>query len=125
MDLGDVMSRLADNLGGHEGEQSLATPFPLPIPNDDLELFPPARWQALGATLRLTPRQVEIARQICRGGTYKSIATQSGISINTVRMHMRALFAKLGAHDRVTAVIQIVMTERTLPVRARQAQPGG
>jgi DNA-binding NarL/FixJ family response regulator len=117
--MGDVMARLVQ--GVDEREPRFTEPFQDSLVESNAELFPAARWPMLGAALRLTPRQVEIARHLCQGGTYKSIAMQSGISINTVRMHMRALFAKLGAHDRVTAVIQIVLAERALPLRSRQS----
>ena len=83
---------------------------------DDLRapLFPEARWGQLAAYMGLTPRQSEIASYICQGCTYESIALQTGISINTVRMHMRALFLRLGARDRLNAVLHFVRVERAL-----------
>ena len=83
----------------------------------DAALFTDARWQQLAESLRLSPRQCQIARCICNGHTYKDIAAHAGISINTVRMHMRALFERLGAHDRLSAVLRIVRTEQRLPDR--------
>jgi len=81
-------------------------------------LFTEAQWRQLGRFLELPPRQCEIAQLMYEGRSYKPIATQASISINKVRMHMRALFAKLGMHDRVSVVLQLIAAER--PV----AKPG-
>jgi DNA-binding NarL/FixJ family response regulator len=80
----------------------------------ELPLFTPARWSQLSEHLELTPRQSEIAHLICEGHAYKAIAQRTGVSINTVRMHMRALFPKLGAHDRVGVVLRMVAVDRLL-----------
>jgi DNA-binding NarL/FixJ family response regulator len=85
----------------------------------EVPLFNPARWRQLIAYLGLTPRQSEIAQLICQGHAYKAIARQTGISINTVRMHMRALFPKLGAHDRLSVVLRMIATDRLLRREAR------
>lgn len=77
-------------------------------------LFSDAEWDELSTAAHLTARQSEIARLLCDGHTYKSIALHVGISINTVRMHMRTLFAKLRAHDRVSALIELVTIQRAL-----------
>jgi DNA-binding NarL/FixJ family response regulator len=73
----------------------------------------------LAAYLELTPRQSEIALLICQGHPYKRIAQRTGISINTVRMHMRALFPKLGAHDRLGVVLRMIAADRLLRRQAR------
>lgn len=82
-------------------------------------LFSEARWRQLVESLALTPRQGEIARLMCDGHTYKAIALRIGISVNTVRMHIRALFAKLAAHDRLSAVLQLITADRALSTRRR------
>ncbi len=86
----------------------------------EARLFTSARWGRLVEYLELTPRQSEIAQRICEGLTYKAIAQQTGISINTVRMHMRALFSKLGAHDRLSVVLRMIAADRLLRKQARQ-----
>lgn len=83
-------------------------------------LFTEAEWGHLASVFGLTPRQCQIARLMCAGLTYKSVGAHVSISINTVRMHMRALFAKLGVHDRVSLVLQLVAAER---LRAQPAEP--
>jgi DNA-binding NarL/FixJ family response regulator len=87
-----------------------------------IDLFTDAEWRQLGGVLELTPRQWQIAQMMCEGLTYKAIAAQACISINTVRMHMRALFAKLGVHDRVGFILQLIAAQRLLAGRGPTAR---
>ena len=52
----------------------------------------------------LSPRQGEILESVVRGLTNKDIAKQLGISAPMVNEHLNALFAKIGAANRVEAV---------------------
>jgi DNA-binding NarL/FixJ family response regulator len=78
-----------------------------------------ARWIQLAELLALTPRQSQLARLICAGHTYKSMALAMGISVNTVRVHVRALFTKLDAHDRLGVVLRILSLDRAVPPERR------
>lgn len=78
------------------------------------ELFPAKRWRELVARLGLTPRQREVARLICRGVKKGAIAQELGISPETVRMHARELYQKLGVSDRVGVVVRLVLADRKL-----------
>jgi DNA-binding CsgD family transcriptional regulator len=55
-------------------------------------------------TQGLTRREVELLERLARGGTYAQIAADLFISTGTVRKHLNSIFAKLGVHDRGTAV---------------------
>lgn len=81
----------------------------------EIELFGQERWQQVGNALGLTSRQTQIADLMCRGCTYKAIAARAGISVNTVRMHVRSLYQRLGAHDRTSVMLHVIETERSLP----------
>lgn len=48
----------------------------------------------------LTPRELEIARAYGSGLTHREVAVQYGISPETVRHHLRAVFGKLGICDK-------------------------
>ena len=52
----------------------------------------------------LTPRQAEILQSITRGLTNADIARQLGIREDSVKEHVNAIFAKLGAANRSEAV---------------------
>ena len=52
----------------------------------------------------LTPRELDVLRLVSRGRTNKGMASAMFISEETVKTHMKALFQKLGVHDRAEAV---------------------
>jgi len=52
----------------------------------------------------LTPRELEILRALGEGLSNKAVARRLGISAHTVKFHLEAVFAKLGAASRAEAV---------------------
>lgn len=87
--------------------------------NNDLpELFKAKRWDELAERLRLTCRQREVARLLCRGMKKEAIAARLAISPETVRMHARALYSKLAVSDRVGLVVRLVLEERRSNARS-------
>lgn len=52
----------------------------------------------------LTPRELDVLRLVSRGRSNKEMASAMFISEETVKTHMKALFQKLGVHDRAEAV---------------------
>lgn len=52
----------------------------------------------------LAPRQLEVLRQISEGASNRAMAETMGISENTVKSHLRAIYEALGANTRVAAV---------------------
>src|SRR5262249_15643081 len=53
----------------------------------------------------LSRREIEVLRMIAEGLGNKEIASKLGISEHTVKFHISAIFAKLGASSRTEAVI--------------------
>ena len=54
--------------------------------------------------VRLTPRQRDVLDLLAKGTTTDQIATELHIARETVRNHIRAVLASLGAHSRVEAI---------------------
>ncbi len=52
----------------------------------------------------LTPREGEVLGCLVRGMSYKATATSLGISIDTVRTHIRSVYRKLQVHSVAEAV---------------------
>jgi DNA-binding NarL/FixJ family response regulator len=52
----------------------------------------------------LTPREREVLGLVGKGMSNKTVARHLGISVHTVKFHLEALFAKLGATSRAEAV---------------------
>ena len=66
----------------------------------------------------LTARQLEVLALLCLGKPNKVIARDLGLSENTVRVHVSAIFLQLGVNSRSTALL----TAQRLGLL--QAQPG-
>jgi DNA-binding CsgD family transcriptional regulator len=53
---------------------------------------------------RLSARERQVLECLCRGRAYKQAADELGISIDTVRAHIRRLYHKLRVHSVSEAV---------------------
>jgi len=78
------------------------------------ELFSDRVWRRLGDHFELSVRQRAIARLACRGLKREAIAGQLGISVNTVRTHVRGLFRRLNVDSRLGLVVRLVLGDRAL-----------
>lgn len=58
------------------------------------------------ATTGLTGREMEVLRLLAQGLLATSIAGRLAISPRTVHRHLGTLYAKLGSHDRLSAVVR-------------------
>lgn len=53
----------------------------------------------------LTPRELDVLRQLGQGRDANRAATELGMSLSTARGHIKALMAKLGVHTQLDAVV--------------------
>jgi DNA-binding NarL/FixJ family response regulator len=63
------------------------------------EIRPPAE-----AAHHLTPHEIRILKLLVEGHNYKTAADELGVSINTIRFHMRSIYEKLQVHSKSEAV---------------------
>jgi DNA-binding NarL/FixJ family response regulator len=54
--------------------------------------------------VRLSPRELEILRLLADGHGYKTAAAQLGISLDTIRFHVRNIYVRLHVHSKSEAV---------------------
>jgi DNA-binding NarL/FixJ family response regulator len=59
---------------------------------------------------RLTERETSILRLVAQGSANKQIAHELGVSVDTVKAHLKNIYAKLDVDDRTLAVV--VATKR-------------
>jgi len=67
---------------------------------------PPARASDAGEDSELSRREVELLGLFAEGHGYKTAARALGLSIDTVRFHVRNVYAKLHVHSKSEAVMQ-------------------
>jgi two-component system, NarL family, response regulator DevR len=78
----------------------------------------PAGWQRAvttpigGDPLALSPRLRQILTLIARGLSNDEIAASLALSPNTIKFHVRALYARLGVHNRVEAALLCARIDR-------------
>ncbi len=70
---------------------------------DEVETAEPNTEPSLSNTL--TPRQIEVLIHLCEGKPNKLIARELEMSENTVRVHVSAILAALGASNRTEAIL--------------------
>jgi DNA-binding NarL/FixJ family response regulator len=57
--------------------------------------------------LGLTPREREIMERLSQGFLYKEVAAALGVSVETVRTHVRNIYEKLHVRTRVEALLKV------------------
>lgn len=60
---------------------------------------------------KLTAREQGVLNLLAKGYLYKEIANQLGISINTLRNHLRTIYDKLHVHSRTEATVKYLGRE--------------
>jgi DNA-binding NarL/FixJ family response regulator len=85
----------------------------------------PAAWQEMlvneleDPLNALSDRQMEVLELLSEGCAYEEIAAQLFISVNTVKFHVRSIFAQLGVRNRVAAARVLAQSPRTTPSAVR------
>ncbi len=74
-------------------------------------------------SMKLTQRELEIVRLIFADEPEQSIAAALGISVNTVRTHLKRLYHKLGVASRAGLVLRLVGEYLADSQAARHAEP--
>jgi DNA-binding NarL/FixJ family response regulator len=54
----------------------------------------------------LTPRELEVLKQLALGNQYKTISANLDISVDGIRFHIRGIYKKLHVHSRTEAVLK-------------------
>src|SRR6185436_7090691 len=57
---------------------------------------------------QISEREREILRLVAMGATNQQIANQLNISVNTVKVHLRNIFGKIGAASRTEATVYAI-----------------
>jgi DNA-binding CsgD family transcriptional regulator len=68
----------------------------------------------LRTVLGLTPREAELAVALCAGSEPSGFAAAAGVSTNTVRFHLKSIYAKTGARGQADLIRRISATLASL-----------
>ena len=60
----------------------------------------------------LTSREQEVLQLLAKGRLQKNIASTMGISVNTLRSHLRSIYEKLHVHSRSEAMLKLIDPHR-------------
>jgi DNA-binding CsgD family transcriptional regulator/N-acetylneuraminic acid mutarotase len=74
---------------------------------------------------KLTDREVEVLQEVAKGITNREVAQSLFISVNTVKVHLRNIYTKLGADSRTEATIIAVREGLVTVVEEGEESPEG
>ena len=63
----------------------------------------------------LTQRELEVVRLLAQGRKYEEVAAALGISLNTVKYHIKNLLSKTGHRNVLQLVVDVVEKKLVLP----------
>jgi DNA-binding NarL/FixJ family response regulator len=75
-----------------------------------LQMLPPQK-RELNTEHNLTEREREILNLLVKGNSYKMIADQCFISMDTVRSHIKKIYEKLHVHSQTEAVAKAIQSQ--------------
>jgi DNA-binding CsgD family transcriptional regulator len=81
-------------------------------------------WQAIQAHLRLSSRELEVARCVMDGASDVSIAGMLLMSRHTARTHLRRIFHKLGVRSQAQLIARLFQAHVIIKDPSRLEQSG-
>ena len=71
--------------------------------------------EALQEAIRRLAREQDILQQLVLGYTYQEVADALGVSVNTVRFHIKGIYSKMAVRSRGEAVYEAARSSTPLP----------
>jgi DNA-binding CsgD family transcriptional regulator len=71
-------------------------------------VFAKRQWEYLRKRWHLTPREIEVAKLVCKDFDNDEIADKLHIEYNTVRAHLGSIFRKVGAKGKASVILEII-----------------
>lgn len=72
------------------------------------ELLNARQWAYLKERYRMTKRELQIAKLICRGMSNEEVAQSLGIRHGTIKTHIRNLYRKLWVHNKISMLLKFI-----------------
>ncbi len=71
-------------------------------------VFAKRQWEYLRKCWHLTPREIEVAKLVCKDFDNDEIADKLRIEYNTVRAHLGNIFRKVGAKGKASVILEFI-----------------
>ena len=75
----------------------------------DVALLSEKQWRYVQKRYRISPRELEVAKLVCRGFVNGDVAKKLNVKPGTVKTHLRSIFAKTHAKNRVTMLLRFMV----------------
>ena len=79
-------------------------------------VFTAKQWEYLRSRRHLTPREVEVAKLVCRGFDNNRISEKLDVEYNTVRAHLGNIFRKAGVKGKAGLILEFVEVLRKVRI---------
>ena len=74
----------------------------------DVALFDEKQWQYVRKRYHISPRELEVAKLVCQGFVNGDVAKRLNVKPGTVKTHLRSIFAKTHAKNRITMLLRFM-----------------
>ncbi len=74
----------------------------------DIALLDEKQWRYVQRRYHISPRELEVAKLICRGFVNGDVAKRLNVKPGTVKTHLRSIFAKTHAKNRIIMLLRFM-----------------
>jgi DNA-binding CsgD family transcriptional regulator len=74
----------------------------------DVTLLNDKQWRYIQRRYRISPRELEVAKLICRGYINGDIAAKLDVKPGTVKTHIKSIFGKTRARNKITLLLRFM-----------------
>jgi len=95
-----------------EKRASTKPPFHDGIPRTqpNFTLLDEKQWDYIQRRYRMSPRELQVARLVCRGFTNADVANELNVKQGTVKTHLRSIFSKVRARNKISLLLRFMHT---------------
>ncbi len=74
----------------------------------EVSLLDEKQWRYIQRRYHISPRELEVAKLVCKGYVNGNIAKKLKVKPGTVKTHLRSIFAKTHAKNRITMLLRFM-----------------
>lgn len=74
----------------------------------DVALFDDKQWRYVQRRYHISKRELEVAKLVCQGLVNGDVAKMLNVKPGTVKTHLRSIFAKTHAKNRITMLLRFM-----------------